>query len=107
LPDSLFPPQQRGTVTGRTTARALARCLEPFSAEDFFGEHWEESPLVVARNEPGRFDDLLSLADVERLVCSTGIRYPSFRLVKEGVKFDVRDYTTDLPWRPDPLTGTA
>jgi lysine-specific demethylase/histidyl-hydroxylase NO66 len=27
--------------------------------------------------------------------------------VKEGVKFDVRDYTTDLPWRPDPLTGTA
>jgi lysine-specific demethylase/histidyl-hydroxylase NO66 len=23
------------------------------------------------------------------------------------VKLDVRDYTTDLPWRPDPLTGTA
>ena len=113
MPDSLFTPQERGTVTGRTTAasiageRALARCLEPFSAEDFFGEHWEESPLVVPRNEPGRFDDLLSLADVERLVCSTGIRYPSFRLVKEGVKFDVGDYTTDLPWRPDPLTGTA
>jgi cupin superfamily protein len=61
----------------------------------------------VPRNEPGRFDDLLSLADVEGLVCSSGIRYPSFRLVKEGVKLDVRDYTTDLPWRPDPLTGTA
>jgi lysine-specific demethylase/histidyl-hydroxylase NO66 len=27
--------------------------------------------------------------------------------VKEGAKLDVRDYTTDLPWRPDPLTGTA
>lgn len=27
--------------------------------------------------------------------------------MKEGTKLDVRDYTTDLPWRPDPLTGTA
>jgi hypothetical protein len=27
--------------------------------------------------------------------------------VKEGVKFDVRDYTTDLPWRPDAFTATA
>jgi hypothetical protein len=64
-------------------------------------------PLVVPRDEPGRFDELLSLADVERLVCSGGIRYPSFRLVKEGAKLDVRDYTTDLPWRPHALTGTA
>ena len=61
----------------------------------------------MPRNEPGRFDDLLSLADVEGLVCSSGIRYPSFRLVKEGAKLDVRDYTNDLPWRPDPLTGTV
>lgn len=27
--------------------------------------------------------------------------------MKEGAKLDVRDYTTDLPWRPDALTGTA
>jgi Cupin superfamily protein len=61
----------------------------------------------VARDEPGRFDELLSLADVERLVCSSGIRYPSFRLVKAGEQLAVKDYTTDLPWRPDPLTGTG
>ena len=39
---------------------------------------------VVPRDEPGRFDDLLSEADVERLVCSTAIRYPGFRLVPRG-----------------------
>jgi bifunctional lysine-specific demethylase and histidyl-hydroxylase NO66 len=62
---------------------------------------------VVPRADPGRFDDLLSTAEVERLVCETGLRFPGFRLVKEGAKLDVRDYTVDLPWRPVPFGGTA
>jgi len=61
----------------------------------------------VPRGEPGRFDDLFSEADAERLVCSGALRYPAFRLVKEGSKLAVRDYTTDLSWRPAPFTGTA
>ena len=63
---------------------ALARCLDPVDAGTFLAEHWEQRPLVVPRDEPGRFDDLLSEADVERLVCSTAIRYPGFRLVRRG-----------------------
>ena len=61
----------------------------------------------MPRAEEGRFDDLLSVADVERLVCSGGLRYPAFRLVKEGGMIPLREYTTDLAWRPDPFTGTA
>ena len=60
----------------------------------------------MPRGEAGRFDDLLSEADVERLVCSTGIRYPAFRLVKEGAQIDPRAYTRDIPWRP-PITAAA
>ena len=60
----------------------------------------------MPRDEPGRFDDLLSEADVERLVCSTAIRYPAFRLVREGRQLDVGDYTSDVSWRP-PFTRTA
>jgi lysine-specific demethylase/histidyl-hydroxylase NO66 len=85
---------------------ALARCLEPISADTFFAEHWEQRPLVVRRDEPGRFDDLLSEADVERLVCSTAIRYPAFRLVREGGQLDLGAYTADVPWRPA-FTKTA
>ena len=59
----------------------------------------------MARDEPGRFDPLLSEADVDALVCSGGLRHPEFRLVKEGASFAVSDYSTDIPWRPDPLTG--
>jgi bifunctional lysine-specific demethylase and histidyl-hydroxylase NO66 len=39
-------------------------------------------------------------------VCSTGIRYPAFRLVKEGAQIDPRAYTRDIPWRP-PIIGAA
>lgn len=60
----------------------------------------------MPRAEPGRFDHLLSLDDVERMLCSGGLRHPAFRLVKAGTRLDLGDYTTDLPWRPVPFTGT-
>ena len=82
------PTRTTPTRTARTPRRhaaaALARCLDPVDAETFFAEHWERRPLIVPRDEPGRFDDLLSERDVERLVCSTAIRYPGFRLVQRG-----------------------
>jgi ribosomal protein L16 Arg81 hydroxylase len=97
----------RTTRTPRKAAEAaLARCLDPVDAETFLAGHWEQRPLVVARDQPGRFDDLLSQADVERLVCSTAIRYPAFRLVREGSQLDVGGYTRDVSWRP-PFTRTA
>jgi hypothetical protein len=62
---------------------------------------------VVARDEPGRYDNLLSEAEVERVVTSGGLRFPGFRLVKAGEQLAARDYTTDIPWRPTSFTGTA
>jgi hypothetical protein len=104
------PTTQTQTRTARTPRRAaeaaFARCLDPFDAATFSAEHWERRRLVVARDEPGRFDDLLSEADVERLVCSTAIRYPALRLVREGRQLTVGEYTSDLPWRP-PFTSIA
>jgi lysine-specific demethylase/histidyl-hydroxylase NO66 len=105
LPDSLFTRPKDGSVAGRTTS-ALERTIDPASAEEFLAEYWEQKPLVVAR-EGGRFDDLLSVADVERLLCSGGLRYPAFRLVKAGAKLDVSTYTTNIPWRPAPFSGSA
>jgi bifunctional lysine-specific demethylase and histidyl-hydroxylase NO66 len=86
---------------------ALARVLAPVGADEFLAEYWERKPLSLARGEHGRFDDLLSAADAETLVCSSGIRYPAFRLVKAGEKLEARDYTVDLAWRPAAFTGTA
>jgi Cupin superfamily protein len=101
----------RATPTRTTPTRtppsavALGRAVEPFEVERFLTEHWERQPLVVPRGEEGRFDDLLSTRDVERLITETAIRLPAFRLVKAGET--VADYTEDLSWRPSPFTGVA
>ncbi len=73
----------------------------------FAAEYWEQQPLAVPRSEPGRFDDLLSVGDVERLVCSGGLRAPAVRLVREGGSIAGSDYTSTVGWRPQPFTGTA
>ena len=86
---------------------ALALTLAPLAPEAFFAEHWERRPLVVRRGEPGRFDGILSAADVERLVCETGLRTPAFRLVRDGAPLPPGDYTRDVPWHPGRFAGLA
>jgi ribosomal protein L16 Arg81 hydroxylase len=96
----------RTTPTRTTHSSApLLRAVAPIQAERFLAEHWEAQPLVVPRAEEGRFDDLLSVRDVERLITETALRTPGFRLVKAGAT--VSGYTTDLSWRPSAFTGVA
>jgi ribosomal protein L16 Arg81 hydroxylase len=98
-------PTQTTPTRTPLSSLALDRALAPVESESFLAEHWERKPLVVPRAEEGRFDDLLSVRDVERVITETGIRTPGFRLVKAGAT--IADYTTDLPWRPAPFTGVA
>jgi bifunctional lysine-specific demethylase and histidyl-hydroxylase NO66 len=104
------PTPTRTTLTATPTTRTprgLERCVDPVGAREFLEDYWERRPLAIERHEEGRFDDLLSEADVEQIVCSGGLRYPGFRLVKAGEQLRARDYTVDIPWRPTPFTGTA
>jgi lysine-specific demethylase/histidyl-hydroxylase NO66 len=99
------PRTRTPTTPTPSSSEALDRAVAPVEAERFIAEHWEQRPLVVPRAEEGRFDDLLSARDVERLITETAIRTPGFRLVKAGAT--VSDYTTDLSWRPSPFTGVV
>ena len=95
------------TPTRTTSSASLRRAIDPVASAEFLSDYWERRPLHLARGEAGRFDDLLSAHDAGRLVSEPGLRYPGFRLVKAGDRLDVRDYTVDLPWRPQPFTGAA
>jgi hypothetical protein len=90
-----------------SAAGALGLTLNPVTTADFLGEYCERRPLVVARAQDGRFDGVLSDADVERLVCESAIRTPAFRLVRDGAQLPPSTYTTDIPWRPGSFSGTA
>jgi hypothetical protein len=89
------------------SSSALQRCLSPVEAERFFGQYWERKPLLVPRDEEGRFLDLLSIAEVERRVTAGGLRHPAFRVVKEDAKIVLGDYAEDIPWTPTSFSGSA
>ena len=89
------------------SSSALRRCLSPVEAERFFGQYWERKPLLVPRDEEGRFLDLLSIAEVERRVTAGGLRHPAFRVVKEDTKIVLGDYAEDIPWTPTSFSGSA
>jgi bifunctional lysine-specific demethylase and histidyl-hydroxylase NO66 len=50
----------------------------------FLAERFGRAPAHLAGRDEGRFEDLLSLDDVDHLVAATGLRAPAFRLVREG-----------------------
>ena len=86
---------------------ALELTLDPIDRDAFLDEYCDRRPLVLERGDPGRFDAVLSDADVERLVCETAIRSPAFRLVRDGAQLALSGYTRDIPWRPGSFAGTA
>jgi hypothetical protein len=100
-------PTRTRTRSTPASDAALVRCLEPVEADEFFDRYLEREPLYVPRDEPERFDDLLSQADAERLVSSGSLRFPAFRLVKTDAKLSPSEYTSDLSWRPTSFSGVA
>jgi hypothetical protein len=95
------------TRTTPASDAALRRAIDPVDPDEFLTDYFEQKPLHVARGEPGRFDDLLSACDAERLITAPGLRHPAFRLVRADAQLHVRDYTADVSWRPVPFSGTA
>jgi hypothetical protein len=85
----------------------LARCIAPVDADRFDREYWERKPLLVPRDEEGRFLDLLSIAEVERRVTAGGLRHPALRVVKEDARIVLADYAEDIPWSPTSFSGSA
>ena len=102
---TLTTPTRTPTARTPRSSEALERAIGPIGVDRFLAEHWEQRPLVVPRDEEGRFDDLLSGRDVERLLTETAIRLPGFRLVKAGAT--LAGYAGDVSWRPLPFTGVA
>ena len=86
-----------------TLAGALARCVGGVDA--FLRDDWGRRP--VHRHGGAPFDDLLSLADVDRLLTESTLRLPAFRLVKDGNTLPPSGYTKSGRTGSQPVTGMA
>jgi lysine-specific demethylase/histidyl-hydroxylase NO66 len=81
-----------GTVERVRAGRgALARCVaEP---DAFLRETWGRRAALGTSSAASAFDDLLTIDEVDRVLTSTALRTPFFRLVKAGERIPETAYT--------------
>ncbi|MBF9029511.1 hypothetical protein HKCCE3408_03805 [Rhodobacterales bacterium HKCCE3408] len=61
---------------------SLDRILAPITPEAFFETYFERRHLVVHRNDPDYFADLLSFEDIDRAVSTMGLSHPEITVTK-------------------------
>ena len=84
---------------------SLAELLSPIDRDTFLETYWEERPLVVPRERPDYYVDVLSLEDVDRMLFTQELRYPAVRLAKVGSSFSPASFTEDIPWGSSAFDG--
>jgi ribosomal protein L16 Arg81 hydroxylase len=67
--------------------------IEPVKTPEFFAAYYERQPLLVERNDPSRFEPLLSIAAIDRFLATTSPRHPDVFLVDAARKLSAEDYT--------------
>ena len=83
----------------------LARCIG--DAEGFLQATWGRRPTVHPGEDPLGFADLLTLDDVDRILSTTSLRTPAFRLVKAGEQIPESAYTRSGTTGSKAVTGMA
>ncbi len=79
------------------TARAVtdfARVIAPMSPETFLAEVFERRHLVIHRDDPDYFRDLLSVADIDSVLTGTMLPAAEMNMVNTGRPIPAERYTT-------------
>lgn len=77
----------------------LAELIAPTTVESFVAEYWNVKPLVVHRDAPDYFRDILTLPDVDTIVANSSLHDDDLRLVADG------EETSITKLLPDELEG--
>jgi ribosomal protein L16 Arg81 hydroxylase len=62
----------------------LSRIIHPVDMATFRKDYWETKPLVIHRDDPDYYGDLLTLDDIDKALSLSGVMLDNIRLVKEG-----------------------
>lgn len=82
-----------GSATLSRAEPSLEWLISPAGKELFFESHWEKRPLVVNRNQPHYFSQLLSLNEVDRVLTTLDRRYPDVSLKNVSRQITADEYT--------------
>jgi bifunctional lysine-specific demethylase and histidyl-hydroxylase NO66 len=83
----------------------LARCIG--DADRFLRATWGRRPTIHGGEDPIGFADLLTLDDVDRILSTTSLRTPAFRLVEAGEQIPETAYTRSGTTGSKPVAGMA
>jgi bifunctional lysine-specific demethylase and histidyl-hydroxylase NO66 len=92
-------------LTDEEARSPLARCTGGAAA--FLDRTWGRHAALYERADRDGFDDLLSLDDVDRILSTTSLRTPSFRLIKAGTPIPESAYTRSGRTGSKPVAGMA
>jgi ribosomal protein L16 Arg81 hydroxylase len=82
------------TSDGRAAHRAqsslgLEHLIDPFDPADFARDYWEQRPLLVSRQDPRYYADLLTLDGFDAVLSTLPVRSSSLRIVAHGKESEV------------------
>jgi ribosomal protein L16 Arg81 hydroxylase len=60
----------------------FAKLIHPIELSTFFDEYWEKQPLIISRQEPDYYRELLSMQDVDSVLYFTRPKPPEIKVVK-------------------------
>jgi ribosomal protein L16 Arg81 hydroxylase len=74
----------------------LARLISPISPETFEQEYWERKPLLIQRDDPDYYADLLTLDDVDQVLSLSAANFAAIRIVINGKETQLSELHEDI-----------
>jgi lysine-specific demethylase/histidyl-hydroxylase NO66 len=74
---------------------AVTLCIDPLPLDEFLTAYWEQEPCLIRRQEPERFQSLITFGAFDRLAASSNLHYPCFRVFKDGALLPPERLTAD------------
>ena len=81
------------TESRSATSLTVERLLEPFSFSDFHDAYYEKQPLLIKRQSPAFYDDLLTLQALNEHLGEVHLSSRALRLLRNGETLDSSKYT--------------
>lgn len=78
----------------------LGDLLHPVGRDGFAAEYWERQPLVLHRGDPGFYEGLLSLADMDHILVNSSLGQSELCLMREGKEFPLPPRVDNHPLSP-------
>lgn len=79
--------------------------IHPQCPDDFFSNYWEKKHLHIQRANANYYSFLLSLSEIDHIISTYDIRFPSLRLANSKSKIDSSEFVISREIHPGQFTS--